>query len=110
MGIKEYQEVLDKILQEYETPYWSPLSNAAHLSEEVGEVARILNHMYGDKPKKASEDPDDLADELGDVLFTLVCIANAEGIDLEKQAKKAIEKLTVRDKDRFEKKSEKPIE
>jgi NTP pyrophosphatase (non-canonical NTP hydrolase) len=64
-----------------------------------------MNHKYGDKPKKSSESPDDLADELGDVLFTLVCIANAEGVDLQKQAHKAIEKLTIRDKNRFAKKN-----
>jgi NTP pyrophosphatase (non-canonical NTP hydrolase) len=104
MTISEYQKHLDTILQEYEKPYWSPLSNVAHLVEEVGEVARVMNHLYGDKPKKSSESPDDLADELGDVLFTLVCIANAEGVDLQLQADKAIEKLTVRDKDRFAKK------
>lgn len=105
MTISEYQKLLDKSVQGLEKPYWSPLSNVAHLVEEVGEVARIMNHMYGDKPKKATESPDDLADELGDVLFTLVCIANAEGIDLQKQANQAIKKLTVRDKDRFKKKS-----
>jgi NTP pyrophosphatase (non-canonical NTP hydrolase) len=104
MGIKEYQDKLDVLLQGYEKPYWSPLSNTAHLVEEVGEVARVMNHLYGDKPKKPTEEPDDLAGELGDVFFTLVCIANAEGIDLEDQASKAIEKLTVRDKDRFAKK------
>lgn len=104
MKISEYQKKIDESVQSLEKPYWSPLSNVAHLVEEVGEVARVMNHMYGDKPKKASESPDDLADELGDVFFTLVCIANAEGVDLEKQAMQALEKLTIRDKDRFKKK------
>lgn len=107
MTITEYQKHLDDILQVYEKPYWGSLSNVAHLAEEVGEVARIMNHMYGDKPKKPSEEPDDLADELGDVFFTLVCIANAEGVDLSAQAQKVIEKLTVRDKNRFAKKVDK---
>jgi len=105
MTIRDYQKKLDAILQCYETPYWSPLSNAAHLAEEVGEVSRVLNHMYGDKPKKASEDPDDLAGELGDVLFTLVCIANSEGVDLQDQLQSGIDKLQIRDKDRFKKKT-----
>jgi NTP pyrophosphatase (non-canonical NTP hydrolase) len=104
MTINEYQKHLDKILQGYETPYWSPLSNMAHLTEEAGEVARILNHMYGDKPKKSTEDKDDLADELADVMFSVICIANSEGILLEEPMMKSIEKLTVRDKDRFAKK------
>ncbi len=104
MTINEYQKELDKILQAYEKPYWSPLSNVAHLVEEVGEVARVMNHKYGDKPKKKTEDPDNLADELGDVLFTLVCIANSEGVDLEQQFQTSIDKLTIRDKDRFNKK------
>ena len=105
MTIKEFQKQLDDILQEYETPYWSPLSNVAHLVEEVGEVARVVNHMYGDKPKKDSEEPDNLAEELGDTLFTLICIANSEGIDLQDQLDASLQKLLVRDKDRFNKKS-----
>jgi NTP pyrophosphatase (non-canonical NTP hydrolase) len=97
------QEEIDKILQGYEKPYWSPLSMMARLSEESGEVARILNHKYGDKPKKASESEDDLEDELADVLWTIICIANSEGVSLEAGIKRAIEKLIVRDKDRFKK-------
>jgi NTP pyrophosphatase (non-canonical NTP hydrolase) len=83
------QEEIDKILQGYEKPYWSPLSMMARLSEESGEVARILNHKYGDK--------------LADVLWTIICIANSEGVSLEAGIKRAIEKLIVRDKDRFKK-------
>ncbi|HWT56144.1 MAG TPA: nucleotide pyrophosphohydrolase [Candidatus Microsaccharimonas sp.] len=105
MTLSEYQKQIDGILQGYEKPYWHPLSQLARMTEEVGEVARILNHKYGDKPKKASEAPDDLTDELGDVLWTLICLANNEGIDLESTIQRSIEKLTVRDADRFEKKA-----
>lgn len=103
-SLTEIQKRIDTILQDYEKPYWAPLSNVARLSEEVGEVARIINHRYGDKPKKANESDDDLEDELADVLWTVICLANQEGVDLDKGIERAIDKLLVRDKDRFKKK------
>lgn len=103
MGIQEIQDRIDAILKEYKKPYWSPLSQFARLSEEVGEVGRVLNHKFGDKPKK-HDDKDDLADELADVFWTLICIANSSGISLEEGIEKSIKKLQVRDKDRFERK------
>lgn len=105
MTLTEYQKQIDDILQGYEKPYWQPLSQLARLSEEVGEVARVLNHKYGDKPKKPDEKPDDLSDELGDVLWTLICLANHEGINLEETIQRSIDKLIIRDKHRFEKKA-----
>ena len=105
MTLTEYQKQIDDILQGYEKPYWEPLSNLARLIEEVGEVARILNHEYGDKPKKADEKPDDLSDEIGDVLWSVICLANSQGVNLEKTIQRSIDKLVVRDKDRFEKKA-----
>ena len=98
------QKQIDEILQPYEKPYWSPLSNIARLVEEVGEVARIINHKYGDKPKKSTELDDDLEDELADVLWTVICLANQEGINLDRGIKRAVDKLLIRDKDRFPKK------
>ena len=106
MTISEYQKELDNILQRYEKPYWEPLSQLARLSEEVGEVARILNHKYGDKPKKLDESADDLSDELGDVLYSVMVIANRENVDLDVAMRRAIDKLVVRDKDRFKKKTD----
>ena len=106
MTIREYQKKLDEILQQYEKPYWEPLSQVARLAEEVGEAARILNHTYGDKPKKPGEKEDDLSDELGDIMYTCVVLANSEGIDLEQSMQRAIDKLQVRDKDRFRKKTD----
>src|SRR5690606_38987239 len=103
-SLKDIQKRIDDILQDYEKPYWEPLSNVARLVEEVGEVARIVNHKYGDKPKKPSEKDDDLEDELADVLWTVICLANQEGIDLDKGMQRAIDKLVIRDKDRFAKK------
>jgi NTP pyrophosphatase (non-canonical NTP hydrolase) len=103
-SLGDIQKRIDDILQGYEKPYWSPLSNVARLVEEVGEVARIVNHNYGDKPKKPTETPDDLEDELADVLWTVICLANQEGINLDNGIERAIDKLVVRDKDRFKKK------
>lgn len=103
-SLSDLQKKIDAILQGYEKPYWEPLSNVARLVEEVGEVARIVNHQYGDKPKKQNENPDDLEDELADVLWTVICLANSQGIDLDKGIERAINKLVVRDKDRFKKK------
>lgn len=103
-SLSSLQQQIDDILQGYEKPYWEPLSNVARLVEEVGEVARIVNHRYGDKPKKASEAEDDLEDELADVLWTVICLANQEKVDLDKGIQRAIDKLLIRDKDRFKKK------
>lgn len=102
--IADYQKIIDDELQQYEKPYWAPLSILARMIEEVGEVSRILNHKYGDKPKKSSEEHEDLADELADVLYTVICMANSEGIELDEPLKKAIAKLSTRDKGRFAKK------
>ncbi len=102
--LSDLQQKIDDILQGYEKPYWSPLSNVARLSEEVGEVARIVNHRHGDKPKKPTEKEDDLEDELADVLWTIICLANQEGVNLDRGMQRAIDKLLVRDKDRFKKK------
>ena len=105
MSLEDYQKQIDRSVQQYEKPYWHPLSQLARLSEEVGEVARILNHQFGDKPKKHNEEHEDLADELSDVLYTILCLANSQGIVLDAPFQKAIAKLETRDKDRFTKKS-----
>ncbi len=103
-GLTNLQKQIDDILQGYQKPYWEPLSMVARLTEEVGEVARVVNHRYGDKPKKPGEDEDDLEGELADVLWTIICLANREGVSLERGMDKAVQKLLVRDKDRFDKK------
>ena len=104
MSIKQYQDEVDEWAQQLKTPYWSPMSQLARLIEEVGELARIYNHKYGEKVKKDSEAPDDLSDEMGDILFDLICMANVEGINLDDAFNKVMNKSRVRDKDRFEKK------
>ena len=104
MSLAAYQQQIDDVLQPYAKPYWSPLSQLARLSEEVGEVARILNHQYGEKHKKPGEVHDPLEDELADVIFIVICIANREGLKLDEAIQRAIAKVTTRDKDRFPKK------
>ncbi len=109
MSIKDYQKRIDDSLKIYKKPYWHPLSQMARLSEETGEVARILNHLYGDKPKKIDEKHEDLSDELADVLFTVMCLANSNDIDLDAAMDRAIAKHNTRDKDRFAKKSSQDV-
>lgn len=105
MSLAVYQKQVDDFLKPYAVPYWSPLSEFAQLAEEVGEIGRVLNHKYGDKVKKGSESPDDLAGELGDTLFALICLANHEGIDLDKAFEQFMHKVSTRDVDRYEKKN-----
>ena len=102
--LSKYQKQIDDMLQAYEKPYWHPLSQLARLIEEVGEVSRILNHQFGDKPKKQSEQHEKLEDELADVMYTVLCLANSQGIQLDKPLQKAIAKLETRDVGRFAKK------
>jgi NTP pyrophosphatase (non-canonical NTP hydrolase) len=105
MSLQKYQKQIDDMLQNYEKPYWSPLSILARLTEETGEVARIINHRFGDKPKKPTEEHEDLADELADVLYTVICMANSQGIKLDEPLERAIAKLETRDVGRFKKKN-----
>lgn len=106
MSLADYQKQIDETLQPYEKPYWHPLSQLARIIEEVGEVSRILNDKYGDKPKKKDEEHARLEDELADIIYSIMCLANSEGIELDEPLKRAIAKLETRDKDRFAKKSD----
>src|SRR5438132_14383664 len=76
-------EVEHLIKEEWQSTYWAPLSSLARLTEEVGELAREINHRYGEKPKKTSEGQGDIAREMGDILFILASLANSIGIDLD---------------------------
>ena len=100
MKITEAQNLVDKWIKENGVRYFNELTNMALLTEEVGEVARIIARKYGEQSFKESECDYDLADELADVLFVLICIANQTGIDLTGSLTKNIEKKTLRDKDR----------
>lgn len=98
--IKQYQEDVDNWIKDVGVRYYSELTNLAELVEEVGEVARIMSRTYGDQSSKESDKKYNLADELADVFFVLVCIANQTGVDLTSAIKKNMEKKTKRDKDR----------
>ncbi|XOV69055.1 MAG: nucleotide pyrophosphohydrolase [Fluviicola sp.] len=100
MEIKEVQKVVDDWIKEYGVRYFDELTNTAMLMEEVGEVARIMARRYGEQSEKESDKNKDLGDEMADVLFVLVCLANQTGIDLEEAVRKNLEKKTKRDHSR----------
>lgn len=104
MGIKKYQKEVDDWILQYKIGYFKPLEILARLVEEVGEVARELNHMFGPKKKKSTEEKADLEMELGDVIYTVICLANSLDIDLDRALEKVMKKISIRDKDRWEKK------
>jgi NTP pyrophosphatase (non-canonical NTP hydrolase) len=100
MDIKEAQQTVDKWIKDFGVRYFNELTNLAILTEEVGEVARIMSRRYGEQSEKESDKNKDLSDELADVLFVLICIANQTGTDLSEAFKKNIEKKTQRDQTR----------
>jgi NTP pyrophosphatase (non-canonical NTP hydrolase) len=100
MTIKGAQKLVDKWIRKYGVRYFSELTNLAILTEEVGEVARIIVRKYGDQSFKSSDKNKNLGDELADVLFVLMCLANQTGIDLEKALKNNLLKKSTRDKTR----------
>ncbi len=100
--MKKYQKELDKFFKENKWPYWPPLVILARLFEEGGELARVVNHLYGKKPKKKTEAEQNLEEEVGDIMFTLICFANSNNIDLDKAIKKSFKKVMKRDKHRFD--------
>jgi NTP pyrophosphatase (non-canonical NTP hydrolase) len=99
--IEEIQIEVDQYISQFKEGYFSPLAMMARLTEELGELAREVNHYHGEKPKKASEDENTIDQELGDLLFVLVCFANSLNIDLEQSFNSVMEKFATRDKDRW---------
>jgi len=98
--LKQAQQMVDDWIKTIGVSYFSPLSQLAQLTEEVGETARVINRIYGDQSFKKSDRDKELADELADVLFTLICIANSTGIDLADALNKNLQKKTKRDEKR----------
>ncbi|MCI7310891.1 MAG: nucleotide pyrophosphohydrolase [Prevotella sp.] len=99
MTLKETQEEVDRWIKTYGVRYFSELTNMAILTEEVGELARVMARTYGDQSFKAGE-KSNLGDEMADVLWVLLCLANQTGVDLEAEFRKNLEKKTARDKTR----------
>jgi len=102
--MKRIQKEVDKMISEYKVGYFKPLEILARLVEEVGETARELNHLFGPKKKKESEETQELGDEMADIIYTLACLANSLNIDLDKHFDRIMNKYRERDKDRWEKK------
>ena len=96
MTIKEAQQAVDHWIKEYGVRYFSELTNMAVLTEEVGELARVIARKYGDQSFKPGE-KDNLGEEMADVLWVLICLANQTGVDLTKELQESIEKKTNRD-------------
>jgi NTP pyrophosphatase (non-canonical NTP hydrolase) len=101
MTLRDAQAAVDAWISQFEEGYWPPLANLARLVEEVGELARELNHRHGSKPKKADEPETDLGLEIADVLFVLIALANERDVDLDDAFSRVLEKYRVRDGERW---------
>lgn len=106
MDLKEAQRRVDEWIGRFEEGYWPPLVNLARLTEEVGELARLMNHRFGPKTKKPGEPAQELAEELADVLFVLLVIANEQEVDLDAALERVLEKYRERDAERWAPKEE----
>lgn len=104
-SLSDMQKEVDTYISQFKTGYFSPLANLARLTEEVGELAREINHYHGEKKKKASEAENAIEAELGDNLFVLLCLANSLNIDMTKSFNQTMKKFNKRDKNRFERKT-----
>lgn len=98
----DVQHQVDHLIrEEWQSTYWTPLSSLARLTEEVGELAREINHSYGEKPKKESEAQGNIATEMGDILFILASLANSIGVDLDSAFENVMAKYQRRDAQRW---------
>ncbi|MBI2596307.1 nucleotide pyrophosphohydrolase [Candidatus Daviesbacteria bacterium] len=102
--MQEIQKEVDRWVTQYKIGYFKPLEIIASLAEEVGELAREVNHRFGPKKKKPEEETQEIGDEIADIIFTLTCLANSLEIDLDKHFKRVMDKYYGRDKDRWERK------
>jgi NTP pyrophosphatase (non-canonical NTP hydrolase) len=102
--MKNVQKEVDDWVQQYKIGYFKPLEIMARLTEETGELAREINHRFGPKKKKDTEDIKEMEEEVADIIFTLACLSNSLGLDMERGFKSVMNKLNDRDKDRWAKK------
>ncbi len=102
--MKKFQKKVDDWVSQYKIGYFKPLEILARLTEEVGELARELNHRFGPKKKKTTEENKEIGDEIADIIFTLACLSNSLNINTDKHLKKCIDKCYQRDKNRWDKK------
>jgi NTP pyrophosphatase (non-canonical NTP hydrolase) len=101
LSLREVQQLIDRWMHERGWGYWEPLSQLARMTEELGELARIVNHLYGEKPKKSEEAEQELGLEMADLLYTMICLANSQGIDLQDALQRTLEKYGTRDAQRY---------
>lgn len=106
MSFKTFQEQTDLFTAQFTPQYWTPHEILARLTEEVGELAREINNIYGPKKKKPTEDKRELSGEIADILFTVCCLANSQKINLDSAWEEVINKYNSRDKNRYERKQE----
>ncbi|MBD8004838.1 nucleotide pyrophosphohydrolase [Bacillus norwichensis] len=104
--VKQLQNEVDEYIGQFKEGYFSPLAMTARLTEELGELAREVNHYYGEKKKKSDEKENTVQEELGDLLFVIICLANSLDIDLQTAHDQVMYKFKTRDKDRWTKKDE----
>jgi NTP pyrophosphatase (non-canonical NTP hydrolase) len=104
VSFRQAQDAVDRWVSQYEEGYFSPLTNLARLTEEVGELAREINHRFGQKTKKPEEAEGSLAMELADILFVVICLANSQKIDLDAAFDQMMAKVTARDAARWTRK------
>ncbi len=100
MSLEDAQKKVDAWIKKYGVRYFNELTNMAILTEEVGELARVISREFGEQSYKESDKKSNLSDEMADVLFVLICMANQTGVDLTEALQKNLEKKTMRDKDR----------
>lgn len=101
MTSKEMQNRVHTYISQFKEGYFSPLALMARITEEVGELAREINHVHGEKPKKSSEAESTLEEELGDTLFVLICLANSLNLDMDRAFERTLDKYSTRDKNRW---------
>jgi NTP pyrophosphatase (non-canonical NTP hydrolase) len=101
LSLREAQQLIDGWMRDRGWGYWAPLSQLARMTEELGELARIVNHLYGEKPKKRDEAEQELGLEMADLLYTMICRANSQRIDLQDALERTLEKYGSRDAERY---------
>lgn len=104
MSLKDVQKDVDDWVKQYKIEYWEPLEILGAITEELGELAKEINNRYGPRTKKSIEDTVDISEEIADLFFNLICMANYHNIDLDEAWKKKMDKQYGRDQDRFERK------
>ena len=101
LTFRQSQKLVDRWVREQGTDYWHPLAQLARLTEELGETARLVNHLYGEKPKRPDESEQELGLELADLLYTIICLANSQDIDLQDSFERVLAKYRQRDATRY---------